>query len=82
MLLQARSLLRAVNSSATAHDPDGDAVRGGLRLRGGIVAVRGYRSAGAWGGFAGGGGVANYGVNPTRLAPQSAAVVCAVEQDV
>jgi hypothetical protein len=27
-------------------------------------------------------GGANYGVNPTRLAPQAAAVVCAVEQDV
>jgi hypothetical protein len=27
-------------------------------------------------------GVANYGVNPTRLAPQAAVVVCAVEQDV
>jgi hypothetical protein len=27
-------------------------------------------------------GVANYGVNPTRLAPQAAAVVCAVKQDV
>jgi hypothetical protein len=27
-------------------------------------------------------GVANYGVNPTRLAPQAVAVVCVVEQDV
>jgi hypothetical protein len=27
-------------------------------------------------------GVANYGVNPTRLAPQAAAAIRAVEQDV
>ncbi len=69
-------------------DPDGDTGRAGLRWRSGVAAVglaggprlreRGADKRGILQGAEGG---ANYGVNPTRLAPQAAAAVRAVEQD-
>jgi hypothetical protein len=74
-LCPARPWLLTVVSSATARDRDGDGARDGLQLRGAAAVGPVAR-----GGFAGGGGVANYGVNPTRLAPQPAAGVRVVGQ--
>ena len=77
-LCPARPWLRTGVSSATARDRDGDGARDGLQLRGAAAVEPRLRGVVLQVVV----GVANYGVNPTRLAPQTAAGVRAVEQDV
>lgn len=85
VLLPSRSWLRAVETSATRTATQGERVCGGgvVSQRWGLAGGPRLRERGAdkRGILQGAEGGANYGVNPTRLAPQAAAAVRALEQD-